>query len=822
MKQRGTAAALAFVVSTGLIAALVSGTAAAAGDREAAHAASAWLSRQLRPDGTLENPLGGALPDHGLMLDLVFAMHASGDGALAEPIVDFLDTGGHATDYFTWDGLVPDSGFDQIIVGGAAAKTLLAAQISGHDPRDFDGHDMIAETKAAIRRSGVDAGRISDYSKNPEWSDMVSNNANMFGQALAVIGLAAAGENDQLALDKMLTQQCSEGYFRIFFGYLTTPDGVRVSSCDEGKAEGAASPDGDTTGLALSAMLAAKRAGAANLDQPIARTVKWLKDNQVTGGGWGGGVGTEAPNTNSTGLIVQALADAGGAESQVDSGVAFLKSAQAKDSDADTALAGHLGAIAYNPASYVAAREGGISGIDTWIRASAQASLGLSQVSLYALAKGDVDPGPTTTTTTAKPTVPSSTSSPVTSTTTVVHTSTETVAVPAPLPKPAPKAVVRQPSPAPQTVKPVATAAQAKLGAYLANKLVRGDHVEVVDSDKTYVDYDATANVVLALRSLGEQPDAVKRATDFLLTPDSVNAYAHGAPYETGDAAYAEPLAKLVILAQFQQRTDIANELRGKLAKLRGADGLFTDAGSFADSDDSVRRHAWAVLATIADPGQSIEALSRRICKDGLFPERMDTTGCEEGDVAATAAAVTALNSRPFTDDTPATRTPGDWSGERASAFTRAVTALSGRTNGKGMVDGEGGEPAVALSAAVAGARQVAGLDATTTSKTLAGLLLADGGLPRTAVSGGDGTTDFATSVEAAQGIAGRSWSSADGSPLSPVVRLPLTDVKPATQNLAAASPWAPPLWSYFALGGAMVLAGLVLLLRRRLIKGVQ
>ncbi|SFR25638.1 hypothetical protein SAMN04488564_1093 [Lentzea waywayandensis] len=808
MTGRRSLAALAFVVSAGLIAMTIAGTAAAAGDREAAHSSSVWLSHQLRPDGTLENPLGGELPDHGLMLDLVFALHASGDGALAEPIMKFLDDQGHATDYFTWDGLAPGQGFDQIIVGGAAAKTLLAAQISGRDPRDFDGHDMVAETKATIRRSGVDVGRVSDYSKNPEWSDMVNNNANMFGQSLAVIGLAVAGENDQPAIDKMVTQQCSEGYFRIFFGYVQTPDGLKVSSCDEGKADGSSSPDGDATGLALSAMLAAKRAGAAGLDEPIARTVTWLKNNQTDGGGWGGGVGTEAPNTNSTGLIVQALADAGGAGPEVGRGTEFLKSAQAVESDAGTALAGHIGAIAYNPAAYQAARTGGIAGIDTWIRASAQASLGLSQIGFYALAKGE-GPEPTPTTTTAAQ-----------GTTTAPPPTTATVTVQTPAPTTKPKAAVRQPAPAPKTVQAASKSSAAKLGAYLANKLVRGDHVEVTENDRTYVDYDATADLVLALHALGEQPEAVKKATEFLLTPDAINAYAHGAGQETGEAAYAEPLAKLVTLAEFQKSSDLANRLRAELAGLRGADGLFTDTGSFADSEDSVGRHTWAVLATVADPGQAIEALAARQCADGTFPEHMDEKDCESGDLASTAAAVTALNSRPFTDDAPVAQIPAEWSKERAAAFVKAISLLSTKPNGKGMVDDDGGAPSIALSASLAGARQAAGLDATGTSRTIGGMVLADGGLPR--VPGGDSATDFGTSLVAAQGIAGRSWVNADGSPLSPVVRLPLTETKPVPVTAAQNAPWHPPLWSYFALGGAMVLAGLVLLLRRRLTQGVQ
>ncbi|MEV6235512.1 hypothetical protein [Lentzea sp. NPDC051838] len=783
MNRRRSSAVLALVAGAGLVAALAGGAAAA--EHQSAHASSVWLSRQLRPDGTLENPLGG-LPDHGLMIDVIFALHASGDGALAKPVVDFLDDQGHATDYYTWDGLAPGQGYDQIIVGGAVAKTLLAAQVAGRDPRDFDGHDLVAEVKGAIRRSGVDAGRVSDYSKNPEWSDMVPNNANMFGQALAVIGLAVAGENDQLAIDKMVTQQCSEGYFRAFFGQVEGPDGPRVSSCDEGKAAGASSPDGDTSGLALSAMLAARKAGAPGLDATIAKTVAWLKANQTAGGGWGGGVGTEAPNTNSTGLITQALADAGGAGTEVARGAAFLKSAQAKESDAGNALASHLGAIAYNPAAYEAARTGGIAGIDTWIRASAQASLGLSQVGFYALAKGTV-PEPITTTT--HPT-----------------TRTETPTVKAPAQKP----VVRQPVPAPQKVQPGPKTPAARLGAYLAGKLVRGDHVEVTENDKTYVDYDATADLVLALRALEEQPDAVKKASEFLLTTDSVNAYAHGAGQETGAAAYAEPLAKLVIIAQFQ-KSGRADELRADLVELRGADGLFADTGTYADSEDTVRRHTWAVLATVGDPGQAIEALAVRQCRDGLFPERMDATGCETGDLAATAAAVTALNSKPFTEDAPTGRTPADWSDKRATAFVKAITLLSTKPNGKGVVEDEGGAPSIAVSASLAGARQAAGLDASGTAKTLGSLLQDDGGL-----------TDFGTSLAAAQGIAGRSWVSADGSPVSPVVRLPLTDAEPVPAPVAQAAAWRPPLWSYFTLGGALLLAGLVLLVRRRFLQGVK
>ncbi|WP_037313495.1 hypothetical protein [Amycolatopsis orientalis] len=819
--RRGSLAALSFAVSAGVVAALLTGTATAASDRDAAQANSRWLASKLKPDGTLDDPNGGVLPDHGLMLDVLFAMYASGEGARAEPIMKFLDDQGHATDYFTWDGLVPGAGYDAVIVGGAVAKTLVAAQVSGRDPRNFDGHDMIAETHGAIMRQGPDKGRISDYSKNPDLAGSVSNNANMFGQALGVIGLAAAGENERLAIDKLLTQQCSEGYFRIFFSDVKTtetgdhvrPGGYKVATCDEGKATDQSAPDGDATGLSLSALLAARKAGATGLDAPIAKTVSWLTAHQSADGGWGGGVGTEAPNTNSTGLIVQALADAGGAEAAVDRGMRFLKSAQATAAaDSGTRLADDVGAIAYSPAAYQAARTGGISGLDTWIRAGAQGSLGLAQTGFYALAKrAGPPPNP--------------------------GTSTVTVTPPAAKPAtgPAPKAGAAKPkrtgqrgttvlrTPPVTAVPPAGTGTatpSARLGAYLANRLVGGDHVEVIEDGKTYVDYDATAEVVLALRALDEQPDSVARASRFLLTPEAVRAYAHGAPYEQGGASYAGPLAKLVLVAEFAKASDVAVQLRADLVARRGPDGRFTDTGSFADADETVERHAWALLATAADPGAAVELLLGAQCADGTFPKHLDTPECGSGDLGATAAAVTALAARPFTDAAPATKRPDGWSERRVSAFTAAVGALGVRPTGEGMVAGEAGVPDVALSAAVAAARQVAGLDASRTARALGGLVQADGGFAK----GSDGSTDFPTSLAAAQGVAGRSWLTAAESPLSPALRLPLSEVATADAAHAMSGSQTPApgppswlTWGLAGLAGALLLAviTLIFLLRR-------
>lgn len=377
-----------FVVAIALTASVVS-PASATPDPGAASSSSRWLSSQL-VDGVYQNPLSPG-PDYGLMIDAVFAMYASGDGALAEPILQVLDDDEQAIDYFSYAGFLGDAGLDDR-QGGQTAKTLLAAIVGKRDPHAFGGYDMVAETLGVITPDGPEAGRVRDHGPN-----IGINNANTFGQILAVIALAAVGELHQPVVDQLLRQQCSEGYFRIFYYFDPVPPNA-PNDCDGGKPYDQSTPDGDTTGFGLSALLTARAFGVTGLDDAIDRARTWLVDEQDASGGWGGGVGTTTPNTNSTGLIVQGLADAGGADVASDGGRDFIRSAQVTDADAGNALAGDLGAIAYKPADYVAARPDGIGSLDTWIRASAQASLGLSQVSFYDLVTQQVPPSSTSTT----------------------------------------------------------------------------------------------------------------------------------------------------------------------------------------------------------------------------------------------------------------------------------------------------------------------------------------------------------------------------------------------------------------------------------------
>jgi hypothetical protein len=351
-----------------------------------------------------------------------------------------------------------------------------------------------------------------------------------------------------------------------------------------------------------------------------------------------------------------------------------------------------------------------------------------------------------------------------------------------------------------------------RLGAYLAGTLVDGDHLEVTESGTTYVDYDATADLVLALRTLGEQPKAVDKASRFLLHPDSIRAYAHGAPYEKGPAAYAEPLAKLVVVAGFAG-AKVVDELRADLTALRADDGSFTDTGTYADKDASVTRHAWTIVANAgaAPSAKPIALLLDHQCMDGAFPVDLSTEECDDGDLAATAAAVIALNGVSAKAAAPrdslrsgdtAAETPDGWAPERVSAIVRAATILNAEPNPDGVLSaGDKDVVDVRLSSAVAAGRQAAGLDATATARSLGALLLTDGGLPTPA-----GTkSDVMTSVAAASGVAGRAWTSATAAPVTPGLRLPLAGAADDQQARlkTQANTTGTPLWVLIGLVGA-------------------
>ena len=344
------------VAATALAQPLLAPTAQAATDvpaTSAARAGTGWLATQLT-NGVIHNDTYD-FDDLGMTMDIGLSMdEVGGDQAMVRQIRSALST--RIAEY-----AAPSAGERY---SGSLAKSLVFAQVSGADPRTYGGLDLVAETEARVTGSGPSAGRLADLSAYGDY-------ANSFGQALAVRGLSAAGSaKAAAATDFMLKQQCSSGYFRVFF---TTDAAAADQSC----VEGTDATDTDTTAFVVS-QLAATSPRPAAVDAAIAKAVAWLAATQKADGSFVGSTFTPDPNTNSTGLAASALAAAGTCE-QAGRAAEWVTSLQVGPQPASSPLAGEEGALAYDQAAMDSAAAGGIgAGRDQWWRATVQAVAGLT------------------------------------------------------------------------------------------------------------------------------------------------------------------------------------------------------------------------------------------------------------------------------------------------------------------------------------------------------------------------------------------------------------------------------------------------------------
>ncbi|MBM7775609.1 hypothetical protein JOD54_005813 [Actinokineospora baliensis] len=259
MRRRTLALAIACAVSV-----IAVPNAAAAPTVVPAQAAAGWLARQLVDGDHMVTEFDGvSYPDHGLTIDVVLALAASGTG------------NGHGAAALNWlarpENLGSYIGTDGDAYAGATAKTALAVQVRGGNPAAFGGVDLIAQ----LRSLQAPSGRFSDVSA---WGDY----SNTITQSLAVVTLSrtAAGAPTQ-AVDYLVAAQCADGGYPVALGQPTC-----VS-------------DTDATGFAVQALVAARR--------PVHTAVNWLVGRQQPGGGVAAGPGTGTPNANSTALALQAF-----------------------------------------------------------------------------------------------------------------------------------------------------------------------------------------------------------------------------------------------------------------------------------------------------------------------------------------------------------------------------------------------------------------------------------------------------------------------------------------------------------------------------------
>ena len=280
----------------------------------------------------------GVFPDQGLTLDAVLAFAAAGSaGNNATAAMTWLGTGTMLLDY-VGDG----TSFSD---AGRLAKGAYAAEVTGGDPHDVAGVDVLGRLSAQLTASG----RFSD---TPADSDL----SNAFGQAFAQLALARTPDGVPApAVAFLAGSECPGGGFPLDYGQPTC------------------TPDTDATAMAVQALALPGGDAAA-----AARGLDWLVARQAADGSFTGTGPTATPNANSTGLAAQALR-AAGRTGPADAAAGWLRGQQL----GCTAPAEQQGAIAYDA-----------NGFDPGnvIRATAQAALGLSGVGLAELSLTGAEP----------------------------------------------------------------------------------------------------------------------------------------------------------------------------------------------------------------------------------------------------------------------------------------------------------------------------------------------------------------------------------------------------------------------------------------------
>ncbi|MFN8194631.1 MAG: hypothetical protein U0R80_10160 [Nocardioidaceae bacterium] len=348
----------AALTATTLTGAPADARAAKAAAPSRAELAADWLTRQLT-DGVVHNGQFD-FDDYGLTIDVALALDAmGGNKATVKDIRSAVATG--IGGYISGDG----TGDPGSTYAGATAKALVLAQTGSGVGHSFGGVDLVDRLESVVATDAPVTGRIADVSGFGDF-------ANVLGQAYAVRSLARAGSTQaQPALDFLLEQQCSEGYFRLNF---TADKGAADQTCDGGDDATTSAPDTDATAVALIS-LEALGSDDANVTQAIRAGVAWLKDTQRANGSFGGGTSTEGVNSNSTGLAAWALAGDGSCGAAVDAAT-WVTRLQVVKPAAGSKLRKQKGAIAYNGAALAAGRQDGIPTAkrDQWRRASAQAA----------------------------------------------------------------------------------------------------------------------------------------------------------------------------------------------------------------------------------------------------------------------------------------------------------------------------------------------------------------------------------------------------------------------------------------------------------------
>lgn len=267
------AVASALVLATAL-------PAPAAGTRApAAVAAAEFLAHEFtRLGDAYPSPTSPGNNDAGLMADALLAMHRAG----VESAVQAKATAKLRANFFS----------ATIVSSGVMGKDLIVAVDQGVNPRQW-GKDSAGKNIDLVARLGAaqnSAGVFEDTSASG-----VRTPSNVFGQALAVIGLHKAGIGNSAGAATLVRQQCPGGGFR-----LNLPDSGATARCTSD-----AEVSADTTAMGVWALVE-----IGGHQSQVSRALGWLRAHQdpATGAFSADPKSPAQVNTNSSGLAAMALA----------------------------------------------------------------------------------------------------------------------------------------------------------------------------------------------------------------------------------------------------------------------------------------------------------------------------------------------------------------------------------------------------------------------------------------------------------------------------------------------------------------------------------
>lgn len=353
-RRAGAAALGASLLAAGLTAVAPAPAAHAESDPTPLAIGAEWLAGELT-NGLLHDPVWD-FDDYGATVELAYTLDAAGGSS--ETIAEIATALEAGAETYTSPG-------DEVWAGSTGKLLAFVTDLApGEDPRAFGGLDLVAQLEGRIddAGSGPTAGRISDLSQFGDFS-------NTFGQAWSVRGLTNAGASEAgIALDFLLQQQCSAGFFRLDLA----PADAADQSCD-GAEPAEEVPPVDTAAAVVILLHDLATAGSA-LDTALDKAVTWMKSQQAANGSFDGGTAAEGANANSTGLGGYALHLAGETEAAAKAAT-WIRARQAVDVRCEGELVTESGAIAYDDAAFAAGVTDGIDDAATgqWRFATIQA-----------------------------------------------------------------------------------------------------------------------------------------------------------------------------------------------------------------------------------------------------------------------------------------------------------------------------------------------------------------------------------------------------------------------------------------------------------------